>query len=630
MSCKVAKFNLCRLVQESYRSPIFTFPNDIDVSSDTFKYTLKAKYSPREFSPNIEIIDAQNITIEPFNLPVGDYEHELIWTHGTQTDVVFQGIYKITNKGQDCGCAGSGNIQVVTENTVVNISYSERVIERHVLTFDDLTPENIEELQRPAAEAAQAANEAATEANEAADLANSAAQNADAATMSANQAASSANTAAGQADNAANAAANAASQANTAAQNANDTAASVQLSVNNFLDEKEDEINTAVGNANSATNAANGAAGSAITAATNATSAANAASSAATNAATATTNANNAASAATSAAGSASNAASAANSAATNANNAASSATTAAGSANTAASSASTAASSATTAAGAANAATTNANNAADAANAAANTLLFEYVHSGNLEVNVQSLDYVTGVFTTATPHGLDSSITPSDQVNRLFIVFKTALITPDPVVTLPMTTIYNINNYIGYYITVLSATTFTLQLTFQGAGVTVVDKGTVDFSKWHFEGRLNVSIISFSSLNTKNCRIVAEGQWGNSIAGVQQINGVTTIQGFRNITPYGTPTNTNSQDYLTLNSLESLLYGYQIIDILKMYRGFLISNTSRSLRLNATALRFSNYFLEGFVPFSDALISSVGLSRITLSNGSTIKFYRI
>lgn len=83
------------------------------------------------------------------------------------------------------------------------------------MTYDDLTAEDIADLQRPATDAAALANAAATSANQAATAANTAADNT-------NNAISDANSAATDAGNAAIAANNAADTANTAAANVQD------------------------------------------------------------------------------------------------------------------------------------------------------------------------------------------------------------------------------------------------------------------------------------------------------------------------------------------------------------------------------------------------------------------------
>lgn len=95
------------------------------------------------------------------------------------------------------------------------------------LTYDDLTPEQIEELQRPAIEAAETANEAAKKADTATEKANTAAQSAITATTNANNATSEAITAASLANEATDNANSAALDATNAANRANEAIISI-------------------------------------------------------------------------------------------------------------------------------------------------------------------------------------------------------------------------------------------------------------------------------------------------------------------------------------------------------------------------------------------------------------------
>lgn len=95
------------------------------------------------------------------------------------------------------------------------------------LTYDDLTPEQIEELQRPAIEAAETANEAAKKADTATEKANTAAQSAITATTNANNATSEAITAASLANEATDNANSAALDATNAANRANEAITSI-------------------------------------------------------------------------------------------------------------------------------------------------------------------------------------------------------------------------------------------------------------------------------------------------------------------------------------------------------------------------------------------------------------------
>ena len=91
-------------------------------------------------------------------------------------------------------------------------------------TYDDFTPEQIEDIKRPAKEAAALAEEAAGHAEEAADTANTAAGNANTAAGNANVAADNANEKATYAQQKGDVANTAAGNANTAAGNANEEA----------------------------------------------------------------------------------------------------------------------------------------------------------------------------------------------------------------------------------------------------------------------------------------------------------------------------------------------------------------------------------------------------------------------
>lgn len=110
-------------------------------------------------------------------------------------------------------------------------SKEEAVIPCMKCTFEDLTPEQIEQIQKPALDAAEVANDAATKANSAAEAANTAAEAANDATQSANIAAEAANDAATEANNSATLANAAADKANQAAE-----------SIDNKISGKQDRL----------------------------------------------------------------------------------------------------------------------------------------------------------------------------------------------------------------------------------------------------------------------------------------------------------------------------------------------------------------------------------------------------
>ena len=190
------------------------------------------------------------------------------------------------------------------------------------VTYDDLTPEQIEELQRPA-------TEAATEANKAAQAAKNATESATTATEGAVAAAAMATTATGAATTATTAANRAAAEATAAAGNA--TTAATEA------DDAATAANAAAASATGAATAANDAAGAADAAAEDATHAAESVGTAVEDAASAAKAANAATEAATTATTAANNAAAEATAAAGNATTAATEATNAANAANIAA-----------------------------------------------------------------------------------------------------------------------------------------------------------------------------------------------------------------------------------------------------------------------------------------------------
>ena len=120
-------------------------------------------------------------------------------------------------------------------------SKEEAVIPCMKCTFEDLTPEQIEQIQKPALDAAKSANDAATKANSAAQSANDAAAEANNAAKSANDAATKANSAAQSANDAAAEANNAAKSANDAAAAANEAAQNVDGRVT-ALEEKASQV----------------------------------------------------------------------------------------------------------------------------------------------------------------------------------------------------------------------------------------------------------------------------------------------------------------------------------------------------------------------------------------------------
>lgn len=130
MNCKVYRFDQCRMVQETYKSPTFDF--GIDITNDEFEYKVnRFQYSESEVYPT-NFIDETTLYIEDFYLGPGNYEHQLLWTRNGIATVVFQGKLTVVKKGRNCGCNSKkdNNINLVTEEVTVDIKLDERIIER--------------------------------------------------------------------------------------------------------------------------------------------------------------------------------------------------------------------------------------------------------------------------------------------------------------------------------------------------------------------------------------------------------------------------------------------------------------------------------------------------------------------
>lgn len=113
-------------------------------------------------------------------------------------------------------------------------------------------------------------------------------------------------------------------------------------------------------------------------------------------------------------------------------------------------------------------------------------SIIVNYTHTGNKEVNIGSIDFATGTI-TATGHGMAVG-------NYVFLINK-------EMGNFPFSAIPNgLNPLTGYFVINATPNTFQLSLTPWGAPITLSDKATRDYSKWHFES-LGSAVISGLSL---------------------------------------------------------------------------------------------------------------------------------
>ena len=339
-----------------------------------------------------------------------------------------------------------------------------------------------------------------------------------------------------------------------------------------------------------------------------------------------------------------------ANNAATNANTKAGLADTAANNANAKAGLADTAATNANTKAGLADTAATNADNArlaiqgdlalkentsnkqnslatdgtgtkfptVDAVNAGlagASNLLYQYIHSGNKEVYISAIDYVTHTF-TSVGHGLANG----DQLN-IKIIGEGIIEQIIPFSDNPTAT-----NQIAYYVINSTLDTFQISLTNGGAAILTINKATQNFSLWRFE-KTTATNIQLLNLPSIGCDIEMLGDLGQ-IQRQIYINGdFLTPKGYvQNMTTYQTATQVVAARYMYLRgrcNINVRRYG-NITYINRKTVGINLEPTdSTKIKWVASdVLTINTYPVEA--------LTSIRLSDVRITNGTILNVYKI
>lgn len=129
MSCKINRLDICKLKDNSFKSPLLDF-NDVDISGDTFIYKYKNVNSFDFKESDVILIDNNKIMLKEIDLNIGSYIHELIWIRNNKSIIIFQGTITV----QQTGCEQTQRncyILPITEcDLMVNILYSEEFFER--------------------------------------------------------------------------------------------------------------------------------------------------------------------------------------------------------------------------------------------------------------------------------------------------------------------------------------------------------------------------------------------------------------------------------------------------------------------------------------------------------------------
>ena len=134
MNCNAKTLNLCRLIQNSYKSPLLEV-TDVDISDDVFTLKIFQSQYSRILKETITgLLDPEGRVYFPeFELPAlsRDYGYEIIWNHNGHNYLVVKGKNSVTDKPNGCGCGDENetiNISINDGDTVVNIAYSEVIL----------------------------------------------------------------------------------------------------------------------------------------------------------------------------------------------------------------------------------------------------------------------------------------------------------------------------------------------------------------------------------------------------------------------------------------------------------------------------------------------------------------------
>lgn len=243
--------------------------------------------------------------------------------------------------------------------------------------------------------------------------------------------------------------------------------------------------------------------------------------------------------------------------------------------------------------------------------------LLFEYVHSGNKEVNITSIDYATNTF-TAPAHGLVNS-TNAVLTSRVGLAIKASAGFVIPQNVTPLTSYPEA----GYYVVNATTNTFQLSLTEGGAPLTLTNKATLDLSVWHIEQGPVHSV--YFDVAENRIRTVVDGGilLGYSYYIGAQANGnVYARDGYAavnaaNITGVGFPTMQGKIEVFDSNLSGTATSSSKVaqIDVLR------IAGTGGAV--------LGNQFRQSFFSRNQWSTSNIGIRNMLLQNGTAIRIYK-
>ena len=244
----------------------------------------------------------------------------------------------------------------------------------------------------------------------------------------------------------------------------------------------------------------------------------------------------------------------------------------------------------------------------------ASSNLLYQYIHSGNKEVYISAIDYVTHTF-TSVGHGLANG----DQLN-IKIIGEGIIEQIIPFSANPIAT-----NQIAYYVINSNLDTFKISLTSGGEAVPTINKATQNFSLWRFERTYSANIdIHLPAIGGD---IEVLGDIGQIQRQIWINDSYLSAKGYvQNITNYQTATQVVAGRFMYLR-------GRCNIEVRRCGNITYINRKMLGINLeptDSTKIKWvsSEALIINTVPIET--LTSIQLAEVRLTNGTIINVYKI
>ncbi len=251
-----------------------------------------------------------------------------------------------------------------------------------------------------------------------------------------------------------------------------------------------------------------------------------------------------------------------------------------------------------------------------DAVNAglvANSNLLYQYIHSGNIEVYISAIDYVTHTF-TSVGHGLENDDRLGLKIIEDGIIENIIPFTDD----IPQS-----SSLTGYYVVNSSQDTFQISATSGGVPITTINKATQNFSKWRFE-KLTTATITLPNIPAIGCEIEIIGD-------IMQMNRYVRENSYPALSTGYNQTSVTSAPLTHANTY--LLKGWYRISVRKTESSMVVNRKYVGIRLdpaNSARIKWDTgefmMITHGNIPS----IENIGLTAVMLTNGTIINVYKI